>query len=45
MTIIVGIAAIVSIVALMKAQEKKDASKKIVYDYRENPEVLDEFIH
>ena len=44
MATIVIISVSVAVAALMKASEKKASKEKTVYDYREDPEVLNGFI-
>lgn len=43
MATIVLISVVVSVATLMKIAEKKAKAEKTVYDYREDPEVLDGF--
>lgn len=44
MATIVLISVSVAVAALIKASEKKATKEKTVYDYRDNPEVLNDFI-
>lgn len=44
MAAIIGIVVSVVAAGLMKLEEKKTSSEKTVYDYRDNPEVLNDFI-
>ena len=44
MAAIIGIVAGIVTAGLMKLEEKKIGSEKTVYDYRDDPEVLNDFI-